>query len=139
MTVKLGSASDIKGDFAQTVHCGGCRVPLNQTEKIGTIELNKKLVDRKAESFMCKNCIDTNREPLFAHRIEVADGNKTVLESRVFDLPDFMEKAARVTRSRGRSTVRRKTRSKTRKEDVETTPKNEEAPAPEESTEEPEE
>lgn len=134
MTLKIGSASDVKGDFAQTVHCGGCRVPLNQTEKIGTVELNKKLVDRKAESFMCKNCIDTNREPLFAHRIEIIDGNKTILESRVFDLPDYEEGATRRTRSKGRSTVRKRTR-KTSEEDV---TKNDVAPEPEEEEPEPE-
>lgn len=84
------SLSDIKGDLAQRLGCASCTRKFNQVKAV-RVELDryetKEPNSRKAVTFICEQCQEENRAPVYAYRLVGTGG--LVNEIRIEDLPDM--------------------------------------------------
>ena len=85
---KLAPA-DIKGDLAQRLRCPGCTRTFAQVEGRNKVELDRKETmegGRRAITFVCNECKDNDRAPVFAFRLV----GGLIQEVRIEDLPDLI-------------------------------------------------
>jgi hypothetical protein len=110
------SAADIKGELAQRLRCPGCTRTFAQVEGRNKVELDRKETmggDRRAITFVCNECKENDRLPVFAFRLV----GGLIQEVRVEDLPDLhastksTAKAPRGRQSGGTNTRKRRTRT----------------------------
>jgi hypothetical protein len=106
------TAADIKGDLAQRLRCPGCTRTFAQVEGRNKVELDKRETasgDRHAITFVCNECKESNRDPVFAFRLV----GGLVQEVRVEDLPDLSP--SRASTKTTKAATRRNTNTNTRK------------------------
>jgi hypothetical protein len=107
------TAADIKGDLAQRLRCPGCTRTFAQVEGRNKIELDRKETmegGRHAITFVCNECKDNDRAPVFAFRLV----GGLIQEVRIEDLPDLSpSKVAKATRGRQGTNTRRRRTSRT--------------------------
>ena len=83
------TAADIKGDLAQRLRCPGCTRTFAQVEGRNKVELDRKETmegGRHAITFVCNECKDNDRAPVFAFRLV----GGLIQEVRIEDLPDLI-------------------------------------------------
>ena len=113
------SAADIKGELAQRLRCPGCTRTFAQVEGRNKVELDRKETmsgDRRAITFVCNECKENNRDPVFAFRLV----GGLVQEVRIEDLPDLSP--SRASTKTTKAATRRTTNTSTRKRRSRTTP-----------------
>jgi hypothetical protein len=109
------TAADIKGDLAQRLRCPGCTRTFAQVEGRNKVELDRKETmegGRRAITFVCNECKEKDRAPVFAFRLV----GGLVQEIRVEDLPDLSsstKSTGRAASKRGGTNTRRRRTSKT--------------------------
>jgi hypothetical protein len=113
-TSRQVTAADIKGDLAQRLRCPGCTRTFAQVEGRNKIELDRKETmegGRHAITFVCNECKDNDRAPVFAFRLV----GGLIQEVRIEDLPDLSpsKSTAKATRGRQGTNTRRRRSSKT--------------------------
>lgn len=116
------TAADIKGDLAQRLRCPGCTRTFAQVEGRNKVELDRKETmegGRHAITFVCNECKENNRDPVFAFRLV----GGLIQEVRIEDLPDLSpsKSTAKATRGRQGTNTRRRRSSKTNPSEDQTT------------------
>ena len=82
------TAADIKGDLAQRLRCPGCTRTFAQVEGRNKVELDRKETmegGRHAITFVCNECKENNRDPVFAFRLV----GGLIQEVRIEDFPIY--------------------------------------------------
>jgi len=117
------SLSDIKGDLAQRLGCASCTRKFNQVRAI-RVELDryetKEPNSKKAVTFICEECKETGRAPVYAYRIVGTGG--LVNEIRIEDLPETKDPATSTATNRTRANRRSGKGSRRAKRSRATTP-----------------